>query len=396
METKGSKSNIFSRIKVILVSAFIGASLGISVSILPPDILSRITGFWHNSVYNAASGMVVFDIAAGAVVLIWAYYLQVIIHECGHLVFGLISGYKFVSIRVSRFTLIRDNGKFRMKRFFVEGTGGQCLMDPPGMEEGTPYILYNLGGVLFNFLSVLICIAVFGLFDSLFPLSFFLLTMILFGISAMFFNGVPMRIGGIANDAYNIQLLKNDEIARKAFFLQLRVNSLLSGGIRMKDMPEEWFILPADADPGNYLHASVRIMEGSRYMDKLDFDGAYTCFDSIRPYFPELIEFYRREVSCELIFLKILKGQTKTEIRRMFTPDMQDYVKRYEKYMLNKKRLLYAYALLIERDEEKASGIYGDVQRMLPLYPLKGDADSELAIMNYVKDFLQDKNEKDR
>ena len=57
--------------------------------------------------------------------------LLVIIHEAGHLVCGLRSGYKFVSFRMMNLTFIRVDGKIRIKRYSIAGTGGQCLLLPP-------------------------------------------------------------------------------------------------------------------------------------------------------------------------------------------------------------------------------------------------------------------------
>ena len=42
-------------------------------------------------------------------------YLQLIIHELGHLIFGLLSGYKFSSFRIFNFMLIKEDGKFKIK-----------------------------------------------------------------------------------------------------------------------------------------------------------------------------------------------------------------------------------------------------------------------------------------
>ena len=66
-----------------------------------------------------------------AVVLIFAH---VIIHEGGHLVCGLISGWKYLSFRVGNLTLVKQDGKLKCKKTTVAGTGGQCLMIPPQCE----------------------------------------------------------------------------------------------------------------------------------------------------------------------------------------------------------------------------------------------------------------------
>lgn len=60
-------------------------------------------------------------------------FLHIILHEAGHLVGGLLQGYKFVSFRILSFTLVRHEGKLRWKRFSIAGTGGQCLLLPPNL-----------------------------------------------------------------------------------------------------------------------------------------------------------------------------------------------------------------------------------------------------------------------
>ena len=86
-------------------------------------------------------------------------FLQLIIHEAGHLVCGLISGYRFVSFRVLSYTLLKEDNKFKVKEFSLSGTAGQCLLSPPDKPvEEVPIILYELGGILFNLLLTAICI----------------------------------------------------------------------------------------------------------------------------------------------------------------------------------------------------------------------------------------------
>ncbi|MBQ7834326.1 MAG: hypothetical protein IJ385_00940, partial [Ruminiclostridium sp.] len=54
-----------------------------------------------------------------AVVLI---FVHVIIHEGGHLVCGLISGWKYLSFRVGNLTLVKQDGKLKCKKTTVAGT----------------------------------------------------------------------------------------------------------------------------------------------------------------------------------------------------------------------------------------------------------------------------------
>lgn len=92
--------------------------------------------------------------------LLLALFLQVILHEGGHLVFGLATGYRFVSFRIFNLTFIRKDNKLCIKRFSIAGTGGQCLLVPPEKPlERVPTILYNLGGVLTNLLTSIIALS---------------------------------------------------------------------------------------------------------------------------------------------------------------------------------------------------------------------------------------------
>src|SRR5699024_5270507 len=61
-------------------------------------------------------------------IFIISFLGHIIIHELGHLIFGLATGYSFVSFRVGSITIIREDGKFKNKKYSIPGTGGQCLM----------------------------------------------------------------------------------------------------------------------------------------------------------------------------------------------------------------------------------------------------------------------------
>ena len=44
-------------------------------------------------------------------ILLFSIFLQVLLHEGGHLVCGLATGYRFVSLRIFNLTFIRKDGK---------------------------------------------------------------------------------------------------------------------------------------------------------------------------------------------------------------------------------------------------------------------------------------------
>ena len=67
--------------------------------------------------------------------LVLAYVLQVVVHEGGHLVCGLLTGYRALSFRIGRVLLVKLDGRWRLRAYHIPGTGGQCLMAPPAQEN---------------------------------------------------------------------------------------------------------------------------------------------------------------------------------------------------------------------------------------------------------------------
>ena len=192
-------------------------------------VTALVTGFlvgMYNSVcidYGyIQNGSKVFLIYGMAVYLI-AVYMQMMIHECGHLIFGLISGYRFVSIRFASFVLTKINGKLRLKRYTLAGTGGQCIMAPPdSADDDIPVTLYNLGGCFTNLISALLFIALWFVAANPF-VSFFLITAALWGLSSALQNGIPMTLPAISNDGKNVIIMRKNKTARRSFILSVKI-----------------------------------------------------------------------------------------------------------------------------------------------------------------------------
>ena len=140
-----------------------------------------------------------------------AYFIHIIVHESGHLVFGLLTGYTFLSFRIGSLTVTKEGGKLRFARYSLAGTLGQCLLCPPEEKEGKiPFILYNLGGSAFNVILALICIALYAAFPSVPVLSVLLMCGFVVGLLTAATNGIPMQMGLVNNDGYNAVSLGKD------------------------------------------------------------------------------------------------------------------------------------------------------------------------------------------
>ncbi len=146
--------------------------------------------------------------------LIIGFIIAVIIHELGHLVFGLLSGYKFSSFKILFIKIYkREKLKISFERFFL-AIPGQCLMKPTNSK----YLLYNLGGLIFTYSLSLTLLILSYIIDNDFIVQFFFGILIINTILAIL-NSL-YRDDGI-NDICNIVRCRNSKEYLEGVLFQL-------------------------------------------------------------------------------------------------------------------------------------------------------------------------------
>ncbi|WP_139902999.1 hypothetical protein [Clostridium thermarum] len=324
------------------------------------------------------------------IIFFFSFLIHIIIHETGHLIFGLLTGYSFVSFRVGSHAFIKEDGKLRYKRFSLPGTGGQCLLMPPPQKSGTyPFVLYNLGGIIMNAMTVAAALfVVIFMNDVTYPIDTILFLFSLGGIYSIIINGIPMKLSGIPNDAHNVLSIARDMEARNAFHTQLTVNGLLSQGNRIKDFPLEMFKLRENSDLCNPLNTGTRLFEYYWYLDNMTLEMAKECIETLTPYYSKLPQYYRQLINCERIFLELVGNCDKSFIDSLYDDSLKKYIK-VSKFMLGRYRLLMAYEGFYNGDREKALEHYEAAKQIAKKYPVKGDAEMELMLMDWIKERLK-------
>lgn len=354
-------------------------------------MIGGMCGFFGIKIID--SGMELAEQGTGDMLLIIAFivlclylaiFIQIIVHEGGHFIFGKLSGYKFVSFRIGSLMLVSQGGKYKLKRFSLLGTGGQCLMMPPGSHgDDFPYILYNLGGAIANILFSLICFLLYKLMPEGMYLSVFLGISIIIGIAFALMNGVPMCLGGMPNDGNNALSLGKDREARRTFWLQLYINGLIANGTRLADMSAELFQLPKEADLSNPIVCAIGVFKCNYLQDKKLFDEGKEMCEFMLRNAPGLIEIHKNELRCELIFYEIIGPCRREEINSLYTKRLQKYIKATSSYV-SRRRLMYAYALLLEGDTAKAKKELEGFEKAAKVYPYEIEVQSERELIALV------------
>ena len=318
----------------------------------------------------------------GLIAMVYAAFIfHIIIHEGGHLVFGLLSGYRFSSFRIFSFMWVKEGERVKFKRHSIAGTGGQCLMSPPDIQNGEmPVVWYNLGGSLMNIIFSTIFLVCFFLFNSVSVLSGILLLLSLLGYSLAILNGVPMRMGALDNDGYNAISLTKDAEAREAFWMQMKVVEETTKGVRLKDMPSEWFTVPTDEAMKNSMVAARGVFACNRLMDEERFAEADELMAHMLEIESGMVGLHRNILICDRIYVELIHQNRREVVEEKLTKNLQSFMKTM-KGTLSILRTQYAIALLYDGDQSKAETIKAQFEKRAKTYPYPHEIDSERDLM---------------
>ncbi|MBQ8518802.1 MAG: hypothetical protein IJ455_04235 [Agathobacter sp.] len=314
-----------------------------------------------------------------------AMFIQIVVHETGHLAFGLATGYQFSSFRIGSLMVLKENGKIKLRKFSIAGTGGQCLMSPPDLVDGQmPVVLYNLGGCIFNLIvSAMFAVTAFFKQDS--PEEFiFYVCIVVIGLAFALSNGIPMQVGMISNDGMNALSLGKNPVALKAFWTQLKVNEQIGKGKRLKEMPAQWFEVPTDEEMKNGLVAAIAVFHANWLMDQLKLEEAAAYIKQLLSKKTGILGLHRSLLINDRIYCELV-------VERNISEAIYLHDKAYEKFLEQMKntpsiiRSEYAYALIAEKDEEKAQNLLKSFEKVAKTYPYPSEIEGERELIERCK-----------
>lgn len=317
-----------------------------------------------------------------AAVFLAAILVQITLHEAGHLVCGLLSGYRFCSFRVGSLMWMReDGGRLRLRRLRIPGTGGQCLMSPPEMVDGRlPVTLYNFGGALANLLTALLALALHGPAEGVPLLAAFLRCLAVTGFFLAAMNGIPLRLGNIDNDGRNALSLGRDPAALRAFWVQMKVAEAQARGLRLREMPEDWFSMPGDEALQNAMTAAQGVLVCNRLVDEGRLAEADRAIAHLLAGSRGLPGLYRGLLVCDRVTVELL-GEARPAVLADFLTQGQVKFMGQMKRFPSVLRTRYLHALLAERDAAKAAAIRARFETVAETYPYPADIASERELM---------------
>lgn len=250
-------------------------------------------------------------------------------------------------------------------------------MIPPEMSDGKfSFVLYNLGGSLVNTISSLFSIGLYLIFKDVSYLSEFLLIFSMIGIGFALMNGIPMRLGTVDNDGYNALSLAKEKEALRSFWLQLKINEQLAKGIRLKDMPQEWFVVPMSSDMKNKMTAIIGILACNRLMDTHSFEEGIQLMDQLLEMEHIFTGLHRKLLISDRVYLELICEKNQEVIDTLLDNQQRKFMKSMRKFP-SILRTNYAYELLIKQDTDQAAKIKDQFEKCARTYPYSSDIESE-------------------
>jgi len=325
------------------------------------------------------------DLLGLILMMLATLYFHTITHELGHLIFGLLTGYRYSSFRVGNLAWVKTEGKIRFKRYTVAGTGGQCLMVPPEPVDGKiPVVWYNMGGCIVNLITTAVFYIGYLLLSKTNPLSALFLMGTMTGLATALANGIPLSLNAMDNDGRNALFLRKDPDSMEAFRLQLLISDAQLQDVRLKDMPEAWFPLPPIETMDTAMRAAQGVFYCNRLMDQHRFEEASALIDQLLSAEVPMAGIHREILRCERTYCELIGENRWSVIEGLRTKEHLRFLSAMSSSLFV-LRVEYAYALLGEGDEAAAQKKLTRFEKVVPRHPFPADIAAERELIDIAK-----------
>ena len=296
--------------------------------------------------------------------------LGLAVHEFGHYAFGTLTGYGFLSFRLGPLVWFKEDGQVHFKFSKNNMLAGQCLMEPTKNPKEFKFVLYNLGGVLFNLFAVVIFLIIPGF-------HMFIVQGIVMNLCLAAANLVPMK-RVIPNDGANVlEALKSKDAAR-GLYMMLYTNNETAKGKRFRDFDNEMFNVEEGADLSNYFVIYLVILEAARLEDLGKYNESFDLYLKID--LQKLPSYYATMIKADLMYHYICHKADFNKAREIFKH--KGLQKLLKAGLPQLDMILSAYHFLVDGNMHEGKKMLDKARKGTENLPNKGQ---RLAISDHIK-----------
>lgn len=317
-----------------------------------------------------------------------SFLLAIQIHELGHFLFGKISGYSLLELKIGSFSVRWENGKYKFVIERIKGLGGYCKMLPPTHDlTQKRQLLYYAGGILMNLISGLMAMGTALLFPHL--NTYLILGLWIFGFVSVFLGLLNMRPLISANnpsDGKIIQsILKKDAFSRDFAFINTSLTDL-TRGVRPKDLQVLNEQIDETEEPRElYIYKMVYHLYHA--IDKEDKEKLSKCLRLLEAHKDKIPSAVEKPIYYEIAGGYCLLNE-KQKALEYYTP--------YESFLqkendLNGNRIRAYCAYIINENLPEALALCEKGLEVADSFPLKGQAIMEKELIDKLKKQIESK-----
>lgn len=300
------------------------------------------------------------------------------------LAIGRRHGIRMTAVQAGPLCWTREEG--RMRFHLSQSIRFRCAVSPPDRPElESPHIavLHRLSGAISALAGTILCFLAALLARGTPACAAFSIGAILCFLACSC-DALPRwadASNSMDNAGADAWTLARNPDARRAYWIRLKVDERLAQGMRLKEMPGEWFAMPDESSLGESLIANLGTLACQRLMDAQQFDRASVQMRQLLSVPSALNDEQRDRMFRDLIVCELLAGHfdAAAQLRR----DTRA-LSGAGKNTLPGLRARYAWAKLGEGSARKSAKLRAKFDRRARWSALPGEAASERALMAVV------------
>lgn len=269
-----------------------------------------------------------------------------IIHEIGHIVFGLLAKMDCIYVKCFCFKIHLKDGK-KCFGFASPLAADQTQMLPKmagNMRKRASR--YTLGGQIFSGVFFLLILVAAITVTLLWTPIFFIWGMLPYTGYLFLLNLPPFEYASGKTDILVYQRLKKDEPAEKTMLAAMEIQGRLYEGYSFAEIDERYYFDLPQLPEDEPLFAVIMDLRYRYYLEKNDYDKASDCLNRMAQAEPYLSDGEVQKLIGELTYMHALGGNI--ELAEKSAKLCEEYLKQDK---VEAKRILAAYAKAVDNAE---------------------------------------------
>lgn len=360
-ENKKKNTNTLSkRSWVILI--VVSATIGIVIGLYAPNLFDHIR---------------LFELPLLLLAFLLSLPLHVVLHEAGHLVGGLLSGYEFIMFRLFNTVWIKTDQGISRRHQQVQGLLGQALMMPPEDVANPPFLLYHSSGFLVNLLTgILLILLGNALSNSTVSLMLYASAATAFLLFLM--NAIPKQ----PNDGYNIVAqIKRPETTTELTTI-LRLYGEMVRGTSFTEL-QKYSHLDKNDSIENPNNVTLLTAQAAAYQEQYDFERALEIYARIWEQRDDLLEPHKPDVYLNYLFNLLLTNPHHEDIELVKESAVLKYYSESKAADVLKTRA--AEAIYVDGDFALAKELLAEGKPMIAQAPTVAEENLEYQLYEYLE-----------